>query len=68
MIDIKVYSLAELLRMDVMQNNKTKLATVLRINRSTVKKYLKDENCEKHLVRCIHGKFSFYRVTQGTTT
>lgn len=59
MIELKVYTIRELLYTPAIKGNQTTLATLLNINRTTLRKYLPDTNNARHVVFQWTGKYTF---------
>lgn len=65
---VPMYTIRELLATPAIKWNQTKLAGLLHINRSTLRKYMNDTDNKRHSVLYIESKYRFMHATTENTT
>lgn len=56
---IQICSIKDMLDTHAIDGNQSKLSLLLKINRHTLRKYMKDNDCGRHMIAVINGKYRF---------
>lgn len=62
---VQMFTIRELLATPAIKWNQTKLAELLDVNRSTLRKYMDDTANEHHAIIFKHGKYWFLHSTHA---
>jgi len=64
MIEVKIFSLSDMLLTKAIKYNKSELAKFLKINRGIINKYIDDVDCERHGIIFTDNKYTFMCKTR----